>query len=187
MKKKLITILLVMIIAMSTTFAAVFQFGASAALPLPIDTENPENMANQFKDFANYQFGADLRITIPFNNVIGLGFGFPTMMSFAGETANLTLNIKPTIDLVFAPNSFASIELGAGYDVGMWWDKDWGYNLTFDAEHFADQPIWYHAGIGLDLKALGLNISYYLPAPTDTWKPELAGGKLVCGFYLMNF
>ena len=63
MKKKLLALALILVIATSSIFATnLIQIGPTAEIPLPLGSSSMGDIGNQFTEFNNYRFGADARL-----------------------------------------------------------------------------------------------------------------------------
>jgi len=186
LKKKFILLLIALILVSSSAFAAIFQFGPAASLPLPLNFSEREAMGEQFKSIENYKFGADLRLSLP-TKWVGVQADLLGLVSF-GE-GSFRFETMPTVDLVLFSQMPVNITAGIGYDL------TWAFGEAVDfADTFKHSPFVYRVGLNIDAKIVGLGISYYMPttasfanASLENWKPSPETGKLAVSVFLMNF
>ncbi len=194
MKKKIVLLLIALLLVSTSLFATVFQFGPVAALPLPMDFDNPENMAEPFKHFDNYRFGADLRLSIP-TKYVGVQFDVLGLLSFGDGI--FRLETIPTVDLVLLSQMPVNLTAGIGYDLNWAFGDNAAVNgqpVSSILDSLKNSPFVYRVGLNIDAKVFGLGISYYMPttasiadAALANWKPNLSDGRISVSVFLLNF
>lgn len=186
MKKKISVILLILLLAVSSAFAArtsVIQLGAAAELPLPFGSL--EEMGNQFKDFGNYRFGADARITIPMGDFLGLQLGGLAMISGSFNPNTFNFNTDGTVNLVFFNSSTVNFSIGAGQNMLIRYQDggapaEWTFSgQTNFLDAWKNSPFLYRAGININF---GLSLGVYYVVPTSATVSNFSFANLAPNF-----
>lgn len=193
MKKKLTAIVLVLVLAVCSLSAGIFQVGGNVALPFPA-ANSWEEFGKNFTEFKNYQFGAEVRLNIPLaNNIVGLQVGVMDLMSFGDGFNN---DLSASLNLLFLPNSFINFSIGTGTSMllnvndgkvtvgGRSTDDFW--------DVFKHSKLHYRAGVNFDLVIFTLGLSYYVPTrgvyfdtgagTAENWAPDFNSNKVVVSF-----
>lgn len=157
--KKIIVLLLVLVLAVSTSFAALIQIGPTARFSG--DITNLE----EYKDVTNYDFGADARVNLgPLGVAANVLFGKENDNQLVFNsiiTANLRLDL-----------SIVDFSIGAGYSLPIVYDKETG-NITVDGQPidktldvFKESQLLARASVGVNLGGLGVSADYKIPFDT---------------------
>ena len=184
--KKFAVFFLIAAIVCSAAFAATLQVGGTARFGGDItDVES-------FKDFKNYDFGADARLNI------GL-FGLATNVVFGNNNGNTVLNTIMTANLRFEV-AVAEFSLGVGYalpveisDAGVIID---GQPLKEALDVFKNSQLLARAAVGVNIGGLGVSVDYKIPFETvveyaksgdlkniDTFKQGKVAVSVLCNLF----
>ena len=195
MKKKLLALALILVIATSSIFATnLIQIGPTAEIPLPLGSSSMEEIGHQFTLFNNYRFGADARLTIPMGDFLGLQFGGNALIGFNFDPTVFDFNTDGTINLVFFNSSNVNFSLGLGQNMLIRYANDaWTFS---GSDNFIDalttSPFIYRAGVNVKL---GLTLGFFYVVPTfasysnfsfEALEPVFENGKVGVSVLLFN-
>lgn len=174
MKKKISVILLILLFAASSVFAtSIFQLGVAAELPLPMGSL--DEMGDQFKDFGNYRFGADARLTIPMGDFLGLQLGGLAMVSASFDPNAFNFNTDGTVSLVFWNSSSVNFSVGMGQNMLIRYQDGWTFNGGTDfLDAFKNSKFLYRVGVNVKF-GISLGVFYTVPTKTAISNFEFGG------------
>ncbi len=184
--KKLAVLFLIAALLCTSAFASTLQIGGTARFGGDItDSED-------FKDFSNYDFGADARLNL------GL-FGLATNVVFGSNNGNTVLNTIMTANLRFEL-SIVEFALGVGYALPIEISEDGvvidGKNVSEVLEVFKNSQLLARAAVGVNIGGLGVGVDYKIPFQTiidyaksedyknaDTFKQGKISVSLLCNLF----
>lgn len=191
MKKKILLLALVALLAASSVFAGqLFQIGLAAQYQNVLSDvlsaeEGGEVETAGLLDIENYKFGADVRVNLLFLNVSGLGLvqtekdGDNTVWNFdTSLTAGFTLGLGPVRATVgVGPNMMFGIN-GGEFSVD-------GQPVENFMEVAKASPLVYRGDLSINLGSFGIGASYMLNSETSLGEfdfakllPDWSAGKV---------
>lgn len=162
--KKAIVILLILVLAVTSSFAALIQVGANGRYTGDItDLES-------YKEISNYEIGGDVRVNIdPFSIAVNALWGQDRAKNIDYFNSIVTFNIRKEI-------SFLELGVGVGFDLPVMWDKTTNDVMIMDGdkltpiskfyEVFSNSDPLVRVSAGINITSLGVSFDYKLPWST---------------------
>ena len=187
MKKRIMALVLVALLSAGVLAAnPLLQLGVAAQVPFQFSSDM-DDMGDQFTDFSNYRFGADVRLNLSFFQL-----DVQAMMGGSGDKGFIFDGIA-SANIVFFPSSAVNFSAGLGMSLGAS-IKDGGFYLLSDDGQLSDlgdigaivknSPFVYRIGLNFNF-GIGLGLSYFIPTKASiespdfkNWAPQFDEGRL---------